>query len=217
MNFPNAINSPTAADLARKTIIDLGVYVYETALAYSGNVEYAEGVLRDFVTRAEAAATRADADASIISAKFDEAIAAADEADDAATRAADAANQSEQYAEQIAPYAMINAGMVWGVETTPQTVRLPINRALNLIPIVVEQTTHTPYVLPTIVLPASMVDGNTYYMPVMLGGLPMQITAQTVAGDPDALNPTNAVTLSAQDVPSGAHMRILIYAGGGYT
>ena len=52
--LPNAINSPTSKDLARKSIIELAVNVYENARATIANVEYAMGEIERLLADAGA-------------------------------------------------------------------------------------------------------------------------------------------------------------------
>lgn len=89
MNFPNAINSPTASDLARKTIVELANYVYLTAVAYSGNAEYAEQFLRELAAQAQ----------SQIDALVDVAASYASDAETARNNAVTAANRAESAAK----------------------------------------------------------------------------------------------------------------------
>lgn len=101
MTLPNEFQAPTAANLSRATITELAVYVYQTALNFTGNAQYAETVLREFVTRAEAAsedarnaATNAATDAAQIAAQTIRDIVSADA--DRAQSAAQNASESEQ-------------------------------------------------------------------------------------------------------------------------
>lgn len=106
MTLPNEFQAPTAANLARATITELAVYVYQTALNFTGNAEYAESVLREFVTRAEAAAEDARnivTDAVQIAAQTIRDIVSADA--DRAAASAQSARESEQNAAESATNA----------------------------------------------------------------------------------------------------------------
>ena len=88
--LPRAINSTTAADLARATIVELAVNVYENALATTENAQFA----LDELGRYLADVTRAD---TLVT----EAIAAATTAQDEA-RQAEIAKERAIIAESVA-------------------------------------------------------------------------------------------------------------------
>lgn len=129
----NVINSPTATNLARGTIIELAQNVYNNALAAQEQADRAKGLVDGEIARAAAEADRAKAEADRAADVIAEGVNdAADEADragvarlaaEAAARAADgaatAADGAWQAAEAAADRAEAAAGG-GGIEVVPQ-------------------------------------------------------------------------------------------------
>lgn len=139
----NTINSPTAANLARGTIIELAQNVYNNALAAQEQADRAQGLVDGEIARAAAEADRAKAEADraadVIAKGVND---AADEADrsgvarlaaEAAARAADgaataadgawnAATAEADRAEAAADRAEAAAEQGGGIEAITQTI-----------------------------------------------------------------------------------------------
>lgn len=95
----NAINSPTATNLARGTIIELAENVYNNALATKENADRAADAVSQGVADANASAAIAESYAGGAAIESDKAERAATRAEQAATTAEQAATTAEQAVE----------------------------------------------------------------------------------------------------------------------
>lgn len=218
--LPNTINSPTSADLNRKSIIELAVYVYETAIAAGGNAEAAQTEMLQFIALAEAAAGRAETaelNAEHHATTAEEEAAAARIADGnaeaAAARALLSAQNAEQWANQIAPWATLNVGSLSGLQSNPATIQFPAGRSLIIVPMVIDTAARTPYLAQPLIVPVSLIDGSAFYGMVNIGGAVIMMTIRT---DLDVRENVNAATISAETGVDGLNVRAIVYAGGGY-
>lgn len=99
---PN-INSPTAKELATKSIVELSCIVYQNALAVKAMIDALDvDALNGIVNRAEVAAGMAEAEAINANGSAAEAYQHATEADAAADMSAASANEAKSYADAAA-------------------------------------------------------------------------------------------------------------------